>query len=410
MKEATMWNNLADKWNEFVDFDGENNDTSNNLDNDSLDNGVDNDFYNEPTSKSVNGGKGSGNFGHSGRPGLVGGSGKTLGLAREKTFRKGDKVEITTVYGKEKGVFSGLETEEGVTRAVVQTDSGEIKKVPYDTLFIKMLENRDEGKPASKEEKQTSRQKQALESVFSQISANNENIKRLYEKRCSEEFAVALDNELKLAKAEGLDISRIVLKEEKQKYGVATISVGKDGKMYFGLGFKETIFGGGTRTEKILAENKEKKWLAGTTINEYIKHELGHIKMYQALMNNEVDYEEGESYAEAIIVKATGKKWREISAENMESRKEMSGYGNEHGASEMVAESWANPSYSDTTKAIARVLRTGGVTLAETAKQTTWNKDTPEYIRRVYNSLSREIDICKGLTPSEEIDKKLNER
>lgn len=385
-------------------------DTSNSLGRNSVSGGVDNDFYNEPTPKNINGGKGSGNWGHVGRPGEVGGSGKTLGLAREKTFRKGDKVEITTVYGKEKGVFSGLETEEGVTRAIVQTDSGEIKKVPYDTLFIKMLENRDEGKPASKKERQTARQKQALASVFSQIKTNNEGVKKLYEERCSEEFAIALDNELKLAKADGLDISGVVLKEEKQKYGVATITPGNDGKLYFSIGFNEKIFGGGTRTEKVLAENKEKKWTTGTTVNEYIKHELGHIKMYQALMKNEVDYKEGESYAEAIIVKATGKKWREISAENMKSRKEMGGYGNQYGASEMVAESWANPNYSNTTKAIARVLRTGGATLTETAKQTTWNKDTPEYIRRVYNSLSREIDICKGLTPSEEIDKKLNER
>ena len=388
----------------------ENNDTSNNLDN-SSDNSGDNSIgSNEQTTKELNGGKGSGNFGHVGRPGYVGGSGKTLGLAREKTFRKGDKVEITTVYGKEKGIFSGLETEEGVTRAVVQIDSGEIKKVPYDTLFIKMLENRDEGKPASKKERQTARQKQALASVFSQIETNNEGIKKLYEEHCSEEFAVALDNELKLAKADGLDISRVVLKEEKQKYGVATISSGRDGKLYFGIGFNRKIFGGGTKTENILAENKEKRWTTGTTVNEYIRHELGHLKMYQSLMKSQVDYREADSYAEAIIVKATGKKWREISSENIESRKEMSGYANKYGASEMVAEAWANPNYSNTTKAIARVLRTGGVTLEEAARQTTWDKDTPELIRRVYNALSKEIDICKGLTPSEEIDKKLNER
>ena len=54
MKGVMMWNKLADKWNDFVDFDGQNKNT---------------------TSKSVNGGKGSGNFGHQGRPGEVGGSG-----------------------------------------------------------------------------------------------------------------------------------------------------------------------------------------------------------------------------------------------------------------------------------------------------------------------------------------------
>jgi len=59
-----MWNKLADKWNDFVDFDGQNKNT---------------------TSKSVNGGKGSGNYGHKGRPGEVGGSGKGDGGAPEES-------------------------------------------------------------------------------------------------------------------------------------------------------------------------------------------------------------------------------------------------------------------------------------------------------------------------------------
>ena len=51
--------------------------TSDNLDNNSFDSGISGDFYNESTSKNVNGGPGSGNFGHSGRPGEVGGSSST---------------------------------------------------------------------------------------------------------------------------------------------------------------------------------------------------------------------------------------------------------------------------------------------------------------------------------------------
>ncbi len=64
-----------------------------------------------------NGGKGSGNFGHSGRPGKIGGSGDSSKLSREKSFEADDRkdAEIAKSLGKLYGIdWSSTDARRGV--------------------------------------------------------------------------------------------------------------------------------------------------------------------------------------------------------------------------------------------------------------------------------------------------------
>lgn len=56
----------------------------------------------EELEKIVNGGKGSGNFGHSGRPGQVGGSGDGVGAGIDKKDKKSDTMETLQKEFKDK--------------------------------------------------------------------------------------------------------------------------------------------------------------------------------------------------------------------------------------------------------------------------------------------------------------------
>ena len=68
---------------EDIKISGVKDDTSNSVDRNSVAGRIDNDFNNEQTTEVVNGGPGSGNFGHAGRPGMIGGSAPKDGSSPE---------------------------------------------------------------------------------------------------------------------------------------------------------------------------------------------------------------------------------------------------------------------------------------------------------------------------------------
>ena len=161
-----------------------------------------------------NGGEGSGNFGHVGRPGLVGGSGKGISSPmRRKGFMRGDTVEITLEDGsKVQGEYlMSARISSGQKMATVKDTNGEIHTVPFDVSHVKMIKNYD-APDTTPAERRTKAQKQALSEVFG-ILKTDEKMQKYMLNNCGEDTAIALRDELKKAQEDGVDFSDITLEK-----------------------------------------------------------------------------------------------------------------------------------------------------------------------------------------------------
>ena len=92
-------------------------------------------------SVALKGGSGSGNFGHEGRPGLVGGSGEGGASSDESEDRKGtDKKQVFSIGTKVKNTSRSDKFHQGLTGTVVGNARGNVLLVKYDRLGGKPTE------------------------------------------------------------------------------------------------------------------------------------------------------------------------------------------------------------------------------------------------------------------------------
>ena len=174
--------------------------------------------------KAVNGGPGSGNFGHAGRPGKVGGSSKqklVSSSARTRSFMLGDTVKITSKGKEYVGVLSAVTSERTseieielpngktfktkVQTATLVQDNGEQAIVPF--YNVKMVKNVDAVETAPTE-RRTEKQKQALAEVSKMVKMSDSELTYM-KNNCSEESAIALRDEFKRAIEDGIDLSQV---------------------------------------------------------------------------------------------------------------------------------------------------------------------------------------------------------
>lgn len=136
----------------------------------------------ETLSKLVNGGKGSGNFGHGGRPGKVGGSSHSGG------FSKGQSVEVEYGGGKSKAkVLRKLSDKEKKDRAfLANPDAGDYYEVETDSghkTIVWDAKMKDAGKSTKKDSKKSgdapSKRELQIEGAQSRIKGLSDRIDAL---------------------------------------------------------------------------------------------------------------------------------------------------------------------------------------------------------------------------------------
>lgn len=364
--------------------------TSNSMDTNSVVRGVIDDFNNEQTSKSINGGVGSGNFGHAGRPGEVGGSapsGMTIPNPASRIIRESDYNKPEFIARLKELGWSDEQIEAGRKRAIVGRLSKTILRKPdvekFDTKIgprLKELGVDDDTlkslrdmvvKGAEKNKStRTPEQAEAVDEFVNTgiiLKASDEKFLR---NNVPEEMVKILTEEVKNAKAEGLDVfrTRVQFTTAVKKGGSCTVD--DFGNILVRLTKRDMSDLAMTiARNKRLGPNGEKWWtseeLAGT-----VRHELGHALAWQA-----TKLHEGNNYyryhnicsdivtmANDRFVKATGatdwdtRNERRMDLRRNENYKYMSKYGKTN-SMEVIAESYANPNYSEYTKEVVESLR-----------------------------------------------------
>lgn len=425
-----MWSNIADEWNAFVNLgekETQSNEDSHNSNSNTNDGGSDG-LHNEQTTKIVNGGPGSGNFGHEGRPGLVGGSGKG-GLAssamRTRRYMIGDTVKITSKGKEYTGVLSevsptrdseieielpsGKNFKMNVQTATLVQETGEKISLPF--YNVKMVKNVD-AVEIIPEERRTKKQQEALDEVANIIKTSESEIEYL-KKNCSEDTAVALRDELKKAEKEGLNLKEVVLQHNNRlKRAQARVvykayaTGSKLGSM--GLELSGKLIADGEYYKQKQQKNYEDGWHTSPDIAGILRHELGHVKSAQIVLRRYDKDNQGRSFltstgvsnmnekiCQEIVKKANpGYSVFSLSSGKKSEGKDVSKYALKEGKySELVAESYSNPNYSQVTKDIARVLG------EEFSKR---NNGTSMKIINEMGSDEMEQSLCTGYPMSEE--------
>lgn len=352
---------------------------------------------NEQT-KSINGGPGSGNFGHLGRPGEVGGSssmGTIISPMRTKAFMKGDIVEATLDdETKVQGEFLMSAKMPGGKFMSLKDENGEVHTVPFTSNRVKMIRNYDapDTKPS---ERRTKAQKEALGEVFNILSVD-EKMQRYMLNNCGEDTAIALKDELKKAQEDGIDFSNVRLTQGnlgRNRAQVRTeIHSEYDGertnyKADVQLMLSSGLVAGGKNYEASLKRQYEKGETLTPDIASVFRHEIGHIRandLVARMTNNNYNSNDYNRLNRLITDKAlnvTGKTFGDVPH-----------LVSEYGAtdrSEMLAESFAQPNHSELTKAVVKAYKEFG---PENWQKLTMNKK---------EQILKSFDLCTGIPPEQ---------
>lgn len=330
-----------------------------------------------------NGGPGSGNFGHAGRPGKVGGSaptgsGKVYSEARTKSFMIGDTIKITHEGQEYEGVLKGVsnkttdikvkvgdrEISIPVRLATIVDKEGKEIELPF--RGVKMVKNVD-APDTTPAERRTEKQKKALDDVSKLIKVNDRELDYL-KKNCSEDTAVALKDVLNEAKEAGINLADVELKhnnrlsraEARVTYGT-TARGSKLPAMTLELGSK--IIADGEWYKNRQKEAYKEGWHPTDDIAGLIRHEIGHIKTGQMVIDN------WRMGSDTSILQSYRIGWMLDSLCSQVIRQ--AGYSRlsvSHGAGEdvsdyaitndkeLIAEAYANPDFSKVTRAIVDEL------------------------------------------------------
>lgn len=262
--------------------------------------------------KVKNGGAGSGNFGHVGRPGMVGGSGKGFSASIQGNVRRvGDEI------------FSSV-------------------------------------KERSMKEIQTEGQKKALNELASKIGMS-ESVRAEYDKYCSEECAKEISKNVEEMKKLGIQMNYYslgrTLDSNQVRLGKFSVYRYSKGENEWGIGrsilYRKDLLEGGESIKRKMVDFGEERYHVGNNLSSAIKHEFGHLIACEAYCRkyghepmSQVDY---DGFATEIVKSALGNSRDRML--NDKSNKSMSKYGRSDDG-ESIAESWANPSYSAETRKI----------------------------------------------------------
>lgn len=335
--------------------------------------------------KTLNGGKGSGNFGHAGRPGEVGGSAPNGSVSESRGTRigLGDTVEGKDSDGNwHTGTISGFpnktttvsykqwdnsEKEIPVRVMEITDEQGKVYEIPMWGPSVKKVRSADAPteKPA---ERRTKAQKEALDEVFKMIKCDNPTY---FYNNMAEHTATALRDELSKAKEYGIDLSEFTLDKFNGTRTDARVSWEKYSsrtgysKLQLELSTRLIADGEGFATKQKM--NYDKNWHTADDIAGIVRHELGHIKAYQIAKDSGVDiwntqgnYGRGrfsdwryEAVCRQIIKKAIGNAGYTKSTDTK--RGDISEYGGTN-VKEAIAEAFSNPDYSDFTKKVVKTM------------------------------------------------------
>lgn len=356
--------------------------------------------------KQTNGGPGSGNFGHAGRPGKVGGSSSdSFSHAMRKTkFMVGDTVEVTLDDGsKKQGEFKfSARLGNGQKMLTVKGEDGEIYVVPFTRQRVKMIKNVDE--PDTKpSERRTEKQKQALGEVFDTLTVS-ESMKKYMLNNCGEDTAIGLRDEIKKAQADGVDFTGVELVRlsggSRNRADMKTTLRGEyDGirynyKEHVQLRVSASLVAGGANYEAQLKKEFDSGEKNTDTIASVFRHEFGHLRT-----NNLVSKLTGGNYTgydyDRLNRLITDKALKKVGKSFGDVPELVSEYGSENRA-EMLAESFARPEKSALTKAVVEAYKE--------FKQEDWGAIRNEL------KFEREFLLCTGIPiveePLEEIEEK----
>lgn len=336
----------------------------------------------------INGGAGSGNFGHLGRPGKVGGSAAS-GTAHAETVVVGGSSSFAEAakryaeYLKKKKLITKMrrmrsmdkfdKTHEAEMLAAGFTEE-DIKKwkIRIATKITADADKREHAKELRERAKTSPEQKEAVNGIIDKITVSSQDSTWL-KNNCSPEMAVAFNEEMAKAAELGIDTKKIRLRLNDAKVTNGSLGYNKYSDKY-DLTISKQIL----RDYEASKADRERmgpngtRWWTSEDIRGTFAHEIGHAMEWEAikrLPGGKTALEKQSTYLQRNIAKAityeaiqTLRKKGIIEEGGLydPEHKLMSKYGrsNHH---EMIAESFANPNYSALTKEIYKVA-TKGVT------------------------------------------------
>lgn len=311
--------------------------------------------------KVTNGGKGSGNYGHYGRPGLVGGStpiNKLSGFEVNLNYGYDDIVKGKDIAGRSFGGRINLAKEAGNGASILFLQDSEPIIANDSDVEIE--------KDGEKQDFKTSEQQKALDEIFSMIDPDGNNMRAYFDNNCSPEVAVALAQSLKEAKESGIDFSWAVLSLSANEKYAAEITLEphfKEGSMplefenyTFLYEISPRVLNGGDSLARDLRAGNTTGLTTGGNLSEIFAHENAHMKMAN-LCQQKYGYgftkNDWDSFNQSVVKKAC--KNIGISSELDKLGSQMSRYGKTD-YSEVIGESFGKPSYSDLTKEVVNVV------------------------------------------------------
>ena len=372
--------------------------------------------------KTINGGPGSGNFGHAGRIGEVGGSAPSgsVSASRGAAIGVGDLVEgkdsdgnwhtgTITNFSKKKTTvkykkWDNSEEEMSVRVMEITDDKGKVHEIPMWSPNVKKIRRAD-APTDTPAERRTKKQKEALEEVFGMINCSPTN-QKYFLNNMSEHTAEALRDELSKAGEYGVDLSEFTLgkfngtRTEARVFWEKYSSRTGNSKLQLELSTRLVADGDGFIAKQ--KYNHERNWHTADDLAGIIRHELGHMRAYQIAKDSGIDMWDAFGYrtfsewkyqavCRKIIKQAVGNKGYTKSTETKKG--DISEYGGKN-VKEAIAEAFSNPNFSDFTKKVANVMtdKNFKVTLNEVDGKVIneLNKETPS------NSL------CSGYPMSKE--------
>lgn len=331
----------------------------------------------------LNGGKGSGNFGHAGRPGLVGGSSpsesssSTLTDEQEakaqewaRTLRKGELIQKIRRL-KKTDKFDELVQEMldlGFTQERIDSWRDWIKKQEEEHQ-VETEKKRELRKRAQESPEQTA----AIDNVVEKIAVRPQDVQWL-RKNCSPEMAKAFSDEVDKAEKFGIKNVELFLNNKEVKQGELGFWPSTN---TYKLQISKKILRDqeATKASRESAGPNGRRWWTSDKIEGTFAHEFGHCMEWEFLkkfMGPEKKLPNGQSllksnyflpkvrdYCSQLIVNQAKENLSKkgVSLDELRENKDykyMSNYGKTN-QFEAIAESFGNPDYSPLTKEIYNI-------------------------------------------------------
>ena len=329
--------------------------------------------------KNVNGGKGSGNFGHSGRPGLVGGSAPAGTSPAVAIYVTGEeaKMDFDTILQRRdlQQKLKRMRKIDDFNDDVV----AEMKKLQFTDEEIERwramilakevvhIMDRDKRREKRAQISDSAEQKEAIEKVVDSVEMEDKD-KTWLRNNCDVEMAQALSREIDRAKESGIDKIRLKLNDSKSINGRMGYIAGRDE-------YELTLRKGLLRdTEQTKASRERQgpnggRYKSSDDIGGTFAHEFGHAletvfakslvgdrgiaksSMYMGEITSFTSRAIVEQAKRNMIAKGIGKEELFRNADN----KYMSAYGRVN-VREAIAESHANPNFSEFTREVENIV------------------------------------------------------